>query len=100
VIVLVEEQSAGEDREMKNMDCFVETIHMKYRKLKYLHYDMDYIWGLGVDPHLIKGPDASWVSVGVPLMVEGEQHGMIVGEVEEGNRMSLHMVEDIDFHHN
>jgi hypothetical protein len=35
--VLVEEKPVVEDQEMENMDCFGETIHMAYRKLKYLH---------------------------------------------------------------
>jgi hypothetical protein len=36
VVVLVEEKPAGEDQEMENMDCFVETIHMAYRKFEVL----------------------------------------------------------------
>jgi hypothetical protein len=52
-----------------------------------------------VDPYLVERPDASWVPVGVHPMVEGEQQDMIVGEWEEGNKMSLHMVVDIDVHH-
>jgi hypothetical protein len=74
VVVLVEEKPAGEDQEMENMDCFVEMIHMAYRKLKYFHYCWGYIWGLGVDPYLIERPDASGVPVGVPPTTEGEQH--------------------------
>jgi hypothetical protein len=85
---------------MENMDCFVETIHMEYRNLKYLHYGHDYIWVFGVDPHLIEGPDVSWVPVGVPPTVEGEQQKMNVGEGAEGNKMYLHMVEDTYLHHN
>jgi hypothetical protein len=33
-------------------------------------------------------------------MDEGEQHDMIVGEWGEGNKTSLHMVADTNFHHN
>ena len=84
---------------MENMDCFVETIHMAYRKLKYFHYYWGYIWGLGVDPYLIERSDASRVPVGVPLMAERKQQDMTIGEWEEGNKMSLHMVADIDLHH-
>jgi hypothetical protein len=84
---------------MENMDCFVETIHMAYRNLKYLHYCWGYIWGFGVDPYLIERLDVSWVPVGVPPTMEGEQWDMTIGEWEEGNKMSLHMVEGIDLHH-
>jgi hypothetical protein len=45
VVVLVEEKPAVEDQEMENMDCFVEMIHMVYRKLKYFHYCWGYMWG-------------------------------------------------------
>jgi hypothetical protein len=66
VVILVEEKLAGEDQEMENMGCFVEMIHMVYRKLNYFHYFWGYIQGLGVDPDWIERSDASGVSVGVP----------------------------------
>jgi hypothetical protein len=84
---------------MKNMDCFVETIYITYRKLKYFHYYWGYILGLWVDPYLIERPNSSRVPVGVPPMTEGEQQDMIVGEWGEGNETSPHMVEDIDLYH-
>ena len=37
-----------------------------------------------MDLYLVERLDASWVLVGVPPLVEGEQHDMIVGEWEEG----------------
>jgi hypothetical protein len=33
----------------------------------------------------------AWVSVGVPSMTKGEQHDMVVGKGEEGNKMDLHV---------
>jgi hypothetical protein len=33
----MEEQLVREDQEMENVDYFLETIHMVYRELKYLH---------------------------------------------------------------
>jgi hypothetical protein len=52
-----------------------------------------------VNWYLVERSDASWVSVRVHPLVEGEQHDMIVGEQEEGSKTSLHMVVDIDVHH-
>jgi hypothetical protein len=71
VVVLVEEKLAGEDQEMENMDCFVETIHMACRNLKHFHYYWGYMWGFRVNSYLVERPDASWVPVGVHPMVEG-----------------------------
>ena len=52
-----------------------------------------------MEPYLIEIPETLGVSVGVPPTSEGEQEDMIVGEWEEGNKTSLHMVEDIYLHH-
>jgi hypothetical protein len=57
---------------MENMGCFVEMIHMVYRKLNYFHYCWGYRRGLGVDMYLVERPDASRVLVGVPPMMEGK----------------------------
>jgi hypothetical protein len=57
------------------------------------------MWGSRVDPYLSERPDAFGVLVGVPPKTNGEQHDMIVGKWGEGNKTSLHMVVDIDFHH-
>jgi hypothetical protein len=45
---------------------------MAYRMLKYLHNCYCHMCGLGVDPHLMEGPSAFRVSVGVTPMTEGE----------------------------
>jgi hypothetical protein len=50
--------------------------------------------------YLIEESGASRVLVGVPPTTEGEQNDMNVGDWEEGNKASLHMVEDTEFHHN
>jgi hypothetical protein len=84
---------------MENMDCFVEMIHMVYRKLKYFHHCLGYMWGLRVNSYLVKRPDASWVPVGVPPTDERELQDIIVGEWGEGNKTSLHIVGDINFYH-
>jgi hypothetical protein len=65
---------------MKNMDYYVEMIHMAYRKYKYFHYCWGYIWGLGVDPYLTERPYASGIRVGVPPTMKGEQQDMTGGE--------------------
>jgi hypothetical protein len=52
-----------------------------------------------VNPYLVERSDASWVSVRVHPLVDGEQQDMIVYEWEEGNKTFLHMVLDIDVHH-
>jgi hypothetical protein len=52
-----------------------------------------------VDPHLIEGPDASGVLVGVPPMIEVEQQKMVIGKWGEGNKMALHKVADTKVHH-
>jgi hypothetical protein len=52
-----------------------------------------------VNSYFVERPDTSWVLVRVHPLVEGEQCDMTVGEREEGNKMSLHMVMDIDVHH-
>jgi hypothetical protein len=70
---MVEEKLAREDQEMESMDCFVDMIHMAYRKLKYLHYFLWYMRGLGLNSYMVEKPDASWVPVGVHPMVEGKQ---------------------------
>ena len=72
---------------------------MLCRKLKYFHHCWGYMWGLRVNLCWFKKPDASWVSVGVPPMAKRDQQDMTVGEWEEGNKMSLHMVVDIEVHH-
>jgi hypothetical protein len=81
---------------MENMNCFVEMIHMEYRKLKYFHHFRSYIQELGVG---IERLDVYGVPVGVPLTTEGEQWDMTIIEWGEGNNMSLLMVEDTYLHH-
>jgi hypothetical protein len=56
---------------MENMDCFVDTIHMAYRKMNHFHYYWGYMWGLQVNSYLVERLDASLVLVGVHPMVEG-----------------------------
>jgi hypothetical protein len=60
---------------MENMDCFVETIHMEYRNLKYFHYYWGYIRVLGVDLYLIERLDVSWGIGGSIPNDEGENIG-------------------------
>jgi hypothetical protein len=58
---------------MGNMDCFMEMIHMVYRKFNYFHHCWVYMWGLGVKFYLVERPSASWVPVGLPTTTERDQ---------------------------
>jgi hypothetical protein len=52
-----------------------------------------------VNSYLVERPDASWVPVRIHPSLEGEQQDMTIGEGEEGNKTSLHIVADIEVHH-
>jgi hypothetical protein len=53
-----------------------------------------------VNLYFVERTDTSWVPVRVHPLVEGGEQDITIGEWEDGNKMSLHMVVDIDVHHN
>jgi hypothetical protein len=55
--------------------------------------------GVGGDLYWIERPDASGVPVGVNPTTEREKQDINVGDWEEGNKTSLHMVANIDLYH-
>jgi hypothetical protein len=52
-----------------------------------------------VNLNLVERPNALWVSMKGHPLVEGDQQYMVVGKWEEGNKMALYRVADIEVHH-